>query len=156
MRHSYTLAIVLLATLSAAPSDAQDQCLALEPQGNATISGTVTAADGGGGVVSWLIALGEGPRFAALFGKGFTNLDGTYSIQVPAPATYVVAAQPGDGVHAPEFWDGKLTRADAAKIDVSDGETVDNVNFTVLTGGTMSGTVVDSGIITSLDNVLVV
>ena len=141
MRHSYTIAIILLATLSAAPSDAQDQCLPPGPEGHATISGTVTAADGGSAVLSSLIALGEGPGFAALFGTGFTNLDGTYSIQVSAPATYVVAALPIDQVHAPEFWDGKLTRADAAKIDVSDGETVDNVDFTVLTGGTMSGTV---------------
>jgi hypothetical protein len=140
MRQIRITAIILVAAL-AAQANAQDQCQTPSPDGQATINGKVTAESGGAAVFSSIVALGEGPGFSTLVGSGITMLDGTYSVQVPAPATYVVAALPVDQVHAPEFWDGELTRTAAAKISVTDGEVVNDVDFTVLTGATMSGTV---------------
>lgn len=136
------LAVALSGVLWLAPlAHAQDQCVEL-PSGTATINGSVKSAVNAQAVLANVTATAEIPGYGT---KSFSNMtsffDGTFSLQVVAPATYVLSATPFDFVHAPEFYDGVLTTAVAEEISVSDGQTVNGINFTVVVGATMAGTV---------------
>jgi hypothetical protein len=138
MTRNHVLALVSIAILgSAAPSRAQDQCVE-QPPGMATINGSVLSENNSQPVFSNVIATGvpSGGTFSTV-----ALLGGAFSLQVAAPATYVISASPLDQLHAPEFYNGVLTQAAAQEISVDENEVVNGINFTVILGGTISGTV---------------
>ena len=135
-------AAALLGSL-APPAAAQFEpggCAELPP-GTATISGTVTSAASSNAVASSVFASAEFPGVGQQLFSGFAGFDGAFMIEVAAPATYVLSVLPVDQVHAPEFYDGALTRAGAMEIPVTEGQNVTGIDFTVLTGGTITGRV---------------
>src|SRR5262245_55470704 len=124
MRHPRALftALMLAITLVwAAPLRAQDQCVEL-PTGTATINGTVTAQEAPGTpVFATVTAVADVDGFPLSY-SGAAVIGGAFSIQVGAPATYVIAAAPLDFVHAPELYDGVLTNAQATTVSVTPGQ----------------------------------
>jgi hypothetical protein len=142
MKNQVTLVIALSWLLLAVPvANAQDECAEL-PSGTATINGSVKSAVNDQAVFATVTATAEIPGYGSKSFSTVTSfLNGGFSLQVAAPATYVVTASPFDQVHAPEFYNGVLTKAAATEFAVSSGQTVNGVNFTVIVGGTMSGTV---------------
>jgi hypothetical protein len=142
MKTRVTLAIALAGCVALAPlARAQDQCAEL-PAGTATINGSVKSAVNAQAVLANVTATAEIAGYGTKSYSNFTSfLNGAFSIQVAAPATYVLSAAPFDFVHAAEFYNGVLTLAAAQEISVSDGETVNGIDFTVVVGATMAGTV---------------
>jgi len=157
MRHQRTLvaALVLgLSLLTSPPVRAQDQCVEL-PTGTATINGSVKTQESDTAVIATVTARADIDGFIATYSGVASPFDGTFSIQVGAPATYVVSAAPLDFVHAPELYDGVLTTAAATTFSVTQGQVVNNVDFTVVIGATLSGTVTEQGSGDPLENVTV-
>jgi hypothetical protein len=156
MKNQLKLVIALSGILWLAPAaNAQDQCVEL-PAGTATINGSVKSALGAQAVLANVTATAEIAGYGTKSFSNFTSFfDGTFSIQVAAPATYVVSAAPFDFTHAAEFYDGVLTQAAATEFSVSDGQTVNGVDFTVVVGATMTGTVTAQQGGASVDNVTV-
>jgi hypothetical protein len=133
---------ILFFTLTSS-SYAAPQCPVL-PTGTATLSGSVNTAEGGLPVPAQVIASAE---FEGVGTKSFPvfTFTGTWSIEVPAPATYVVSASPFDQEHAPELYDGVLTKTAATTFSVTNGQVVNGIDFTVVVGGTLTGTVTAAG-----------
>lgn len=144
MTHHRTLAaaaILVTSLLATGPAQAQDdECVEL-PSGTATINGTVKAQENAAAVFASVTATAQIPGFSGGIFSGFAALGGAFSIEVAAPATYLVAAAPVDFVHAPELYNGALTAAAATEISVTPGQVVNNIDFTVVVGTSVSGTV---------------
>ena len=142
MKSRVVFAIAFSLVLATSPSaSAQDECVDL-PSGSATINGSVKSAVNAQAVFATVTATAEIAGYGIKSFDTITSfLDGSFSLQVAAPATYVVTAAPFDQVHAPEFYNGVLTKAAAQEFSLTDGQTVNGVNFTVVVGTTLSGTV---------------
>ncbi len=138
------IGLALSLTLLGFSSARAQQCVEL-PTGTATINGTVTSQQSSAAVFATVTATAEIDGFGPASFTGFAALGGAFSIQVAAPATYVVTASPVDFVHAPELYDGVLTLAAATEISVTPNQIVNDVDFTVLTGASISGTVTAEG-----------
>jgi hypothetical protein len=123
---------------------AQDQCVEL-PSGTATINGTVKSQATAAAVFASVTATADLDGYGPLSFSGFAAIGGAFSIQVAAPATYLLVAAPVDFVHAPELYDGALTNAAATEISVTPGQVVNGIDFTVLVGSSISGTVTEEG-----------
>ncbi len=130
--------------LTATASQARDQCVEL-PSGTATINGTVKSQATAAAVFASVTATAEIDGYGPASFSGFAAIGGAFSIQVAAPATYVIVAAPVDFVHAPELYNGTLTNAAATEISVTPGQVVNGIDFTVLTGSSISGTVTEEG-----------
>jgi len=68
-----------------------------------------------------------------------TDDDGNYLIEDVPSGTYIVLAAAEE--YLPEFWEEVPTKDLATFVDVSEGESKEAVNFTLETGGCISGTV---------------
>ena len=155
MRHSYPFiaAVTLAASLLwASPVRAQVECVDF-PTGTATINGSVTAQEAPGTPVFANVTATADIGGHPLSYSGIALLGGTFSIPVGAPATYVITAAPLDFVHAPELYDGVLTNAQATTVSVTQGQVVNNIDFTVVIGETISGTVSEQGSGDPIENV---
>src|SRR5262245_1994722 len=140
MRHHRTVvaAVVLGLSLLWSPlARAQGQCVHLPTQ-TATIKGTVTAQEAPGTPVFATVAATADIDGVVVTYSNVAGLDGAFSIQVGAPATYVVTAAPIDFLHAPEFYDGVVTTAAAETFSVTPGQEVNDVDFTVVLGTSLS------------------
>ena len=73
---------------------------------------------------------------------GYTTVaDGKFTISVPA-GQYRIAAQADGRVR--KYYDDTLIRAEAIPVNVTTGQSVLGINFTLVRGGAISGTVTDS------------
>jgi hypothetical protein len=72
---------------------------------------------------------------------GITQSDGTYQIKLPS-GDYKVYAQPkNESMYIPEYYEDTFDSFHAKKINVSDGQTVSQVNFELAIGGLIEGMV---------------
>jgi hypothetical protein len=144
LRTFVAITVLLAALLDFGTARAQDQCVEL-PSGSATINGTVKTQATAAAVFASVTATAEIDGYGPLSFSGFAAIGGAFSIQVAAPATYLLVAAPVDFVHAPELYDGALTNAAATEISVTPGQVVNGIDFTVLVGSSISGTVTEEG-----------
>jgi len=70
-----------------------------------------------------------------------TNEDGTYLIPNVRPGTYILKAKAKD--YLPEFYEEAEKLADAKPVQVGLNEQIENINFTLLKGGVITGVVVN-------------
>ncbi len=112
-----------------------------------TISGTVTDGSTGEPIPGAVVeAFKEDVHFdAALTDAGFrakADSSGNYTIEnVPAGKYYVVANAER---YLPEFWQEAATKQDATPVVVEENSAVDGIDFTLVTGGSISGLVASS------------
>ncbi|MEV8172579.1 carboxypeptidase-like regulatory domain-containing protein [Microbacterium sp. NPDC077486] len=87
-------------------------------------------------------AIVEAYRGEILVGMAYTQQDGSYRLAVPA-GTYVVRATANvyDSRFAPQFFDGVATRAQATPVVLTAGGDRAGVDFDLLPGGAIGGTV---------------
>ena len=115
-----------------------------------SISGTVFQADG-------TTPLGDAWVWAEDYnccgGNGSqTASDGTYTITGLAAGNYRVQVYADDQGYASEFYNDKTDWALADSVAVTSGNTTSSINFTLATGGSISGTVYQSDGTTPLAN----
>jgi Ca2+-binding RTX toxin-like protein len=103
-----------------------------------TISGTVTDSEGTPIGNAWLLAC---PFSGETCLSATSAPDGTYTIAALATDSYLVQAQ-AEGYVA-EYYDDHLLQDDADPVPVTEGANTPNINFSLRTGGTISGTVTD-------------
>ncbi len=111
-----------------------------------TISGTITSA-------ATLQLLGgididvfDSTGASSTISGGTSAADGTYTVTLPGPDTYIVRADPAasDGV-ATQYYDGVFLRSQAQSIVVNSGGAISGVDFALVGGVTISGTVRSGG-----------
>jgi 5-hydroxyisourate hydrolase-like protein (transthyretin family) len=151
---SIAAAVFALVLLDAAVSRGQDQCRELPP-GTATINGTVTAAATSNPVSARIVASGEVDGYGPAGFMGDSGFDGIFSIEVAAPGSYVLTATTFDFSLAPEYYDGAVSPGTAIEISVAPGQVVDDVDFTLVAGATLSGRVIDDDTEDPIEGVVV-
>ncbi|MGD0882985.1 MAG: carboxypeptidase regulatory-like domain-containing protein, partial [Acidimicrobiales bacterium] len=106
-----------------------------------SISGTVTAADGGAALAG--ICVTATPPGGET-GSATTASDGSYTISGLAPNSYSVEFSIGcgnTGNYAPQWWDGAASQTSGTPVSITGGSTIGSIDAQLVTGGTISGTV---------------
>jgi hypothetical protein len=135
----------------AAGADTPNIDIALATAGS--ISGRVTADAGGAGLEGQTVlafgvqGTGTPPITAFDGGAGFTDAAGNYVIHGlagPPGAKYRVQVLPV-GNYIGEYYNNVRSANLAAQVDVAAGSTTPNINFGVATGGSITGTITETG-----------
>jgi hypothetical protein len=118
----------------------------------ATISGRVTAQNGGAGLPNALVSLYE-PTLG-LGAVDLTDAQGNYTARRLAPGSWKVGVNSGDN-HVPEFWNDKPTFDMADLIPVTAGSTTNNIDLALADGGRIRGTITNQTTTAPLEDILV-
>jgi hypothetical protein len=131
-----------VATTTASPAVGID--FAMNP--GATISGTVTAAPGGGALAGQCVEVyAQGGSTSNWLDRNCTDSQGHYQLSGLAPGGYLVKFDGGKG-YLSQYYDSMSTAADATTVQVSSyGQSVTDISAALTTGGVISGTIVDGG-----------
>ena len=105
----------------------------------ATISGRVV--DAAGNPVANVVAAAYNLD-GTLHATAFTGADGTYELLV-APGTYKLVVFDSEMVYATRFLGGARDFASASAVGVATGQTLRGFDFSIITGGRVTGTVRD-------------
>ncbi len=107
-----------------------------------SITGTVTRAEDGrpvAGAVVHAFAVDDPSKH----GRARSDADGHYAIRGLASARYVVEVLATD--YLPVFYGNVGTYAQATRVEVTDPDATDGIDFSLVQGGSIAGVVVDAG-----------
>ncbi|HEX5712076.1 MAG TPA: carboxypeptidase regulatory-like domain-containing protein, partial [Solirubrobacterales bacterium] len=108
-----------------------------------SISGTVTAATGGAPLT--MVEVCAEAVNEESFECAAPEADGTYTIAELEPGDYLVEFWPyGDNDYVRQYFDGASRWSDADPVTVSDGADADEIDAALLSGGRITGRVVDA------------
>jgi len=109
-----------------------------------TISGTVTAAVGGGQLVGIPVYAYRQSTIGWEYAQfAVTDVDGDYSLTGLLPGTYRVFFSDNDGVYLSEYYSGSRTEVGASSVAVADGAVVPGIDATMDLAGRISGHVTE-------------
>jgi hypothetical protein len=113
-----------------------------------SIAGTVTDAADPGGLTGVCVTASSSTGGSGL-GNAVTTANGTYSITNLPPDSYTVEFDPSCGGTAttpdfPQWYSGASKVANATPVEVSSGAATQNVNASLSSAGSISGTVTDA------------
>jgi hypothetical protein len=115
----------------------------------ATISGTVTAAQGAtplAGICVFALPVSTGPGFVTGSGLAVSSTEGGYAISGLPPGRYVLNFSGGcgsKGSYAPQDYNNEAVPAAADTITLTVGQHATGINAAMQPGGTIAGTVTD-------------
>lgn len=116
------------------------------------ITGTVTAATGGGPVANVSVEVQDSSGF--FVASATTDANGNYTVEGLSTGSYVVSFQPPHGAnYVAQFYNGKSNFNNANPVSVTSGATTANINASLATGGTITGTVTDASTHAPLANI---
>ena len=106
----------------------------------ATITGTVTSAEGGGGLegINVTAYAANGPDFDYA-GSAQTGPEGGYELTGLAPGTYKVAFEDYSGAHLTEYWNDKASLQAADAVSAAAGATVPAIDAELATPSSIGG-----------------
>ena len=117
-----------------------------------SVSGSVTDAENGSPVAG--VGIIFEPTFGADNAYATTDADGRYEIVgALAPGPYYVAVETHDLVYIDQFYDGQRSREDADRIMVGPQEVLEDIDFSLEVGGTITGVVTDAATGRPISNV---
>ena len=113
-----------------------------------SISGTVTDAAHPGGLAGVCVTATSSTGGSGV-GDAVTTSNGTYAITELPPDAYTVEFDPSCGGTVtspdyPQWYSGAVKQANATSVEVSSGAATANVNASLTTAGSISGTVTDA------------
>jgi hypothetical protein len=107
---------------------------------SSSISGTVTNI--AGGPLSNIVIEIYDSDWEKVIGGVFTDTSGNYSIGWwLAPGNYYIEVRDQYKVYATEYYDDAIVRSRATPVNITEGEDINNIDFALVAGGSISGTV---------------
>ncbi len=119
-----------------------------------SISGTVYQTDGTTAVVGAFVRAHD-PSPGGANGDAVSGADGTYTIPSLPDGSYIVEAQAADQGLGTEFYDNVSDWSEATRVSVSSGADVPSIDFSLGSGGSISGRITQSDGTTPIGDVFV-
>ncbi len=113
--------------------------------GPGTGSITGTAQDGGGSPIVGAVVFVNDYRTGAAAGRAITDSSGNYTVGGLGTGSYRVHVNATRQGFPLQYYDGALDARGATAVSVVDGQSSSSIDFTLSSGGSISGTVTASG-----------
>lgn len=105
-------------------------------------------------VIDWIGDTNEWWEWSEFMGNDYSDSNGNYSVEAPPGSNFMIVAYPhGQNYYTEQYWSNSASGDDATLIAVAETSTVSNINFDLIQGGRIEGTVYEDDGTTPVEDV---